>query len=100
MEILARKPPGHANMLINHVKLISERGLDALYVSYEEMMDNLLPQLFRIQHFLGFEDAQSVERTFCTYLSKKEDEKIKRLLSQYTREAYGHKERKGHPQIA
>ena len=23
-----------------------------------------------------------------------------RLLSQYTREAYGHKERKGHPQIA
>ena len=79
METLARKPPGHANMLINHVKLISERGLDVLYVSYEDMMDNLLPQLFRIQNFLGFEDAQSVERTFCTYLSKKEDEKITRL---------------------
>ena len=41
---------------------------------------NLLPQLFRIQHFLGFEDAKSVERTFCTYFRKKDDEKIKRML--------------------
>ena len=26
--------------------------------------------------------------------------KRRRILSQYIREAYGHKERKGHPQIA
>ena len=66
-------------MLLNQAKQLNEMRIPTLYLSYEDMHANLLPQLFRIQHFLGFEDDESIERAFCAYYRKKEDEKIKRV---------------------
>ena len=60
-------------------KQLFNHNITTLYISYEDMTQNLLPQLFRIQHFLGFDTSYYIERTFCAYFRKRMDEKIKRV---------------------
>ena len=49
-----------------------------LILSYEDLQDNLLPQLMRIWNFLELDEAESLERTFCSFLKREQVNFFKR----------------------
>ena len=60
-----------------YVELINANSR-VLILSYEDMQDNLLPQLLRIWNFLELDGSQSLERTFCSFLNREQNNFFKR----------------------
>ena len=53
-----------------------------LILSYEDLQDNLLPQLLRIWNFLEVDEVESLERTFCSFLNREHKNFFKREYSE------------------
>ena len=67
--VFVKQLEGLMNMVTQHANNMKRKPV--LFISYEDMKYNLLPQLFRIAHFLNMSDnPQVIERALCTILGQ------------------------------
>ena len=77
---LAKQARNNLFKLTDHILKLNQTDRPVLYISYEDMTENLMPQLLRILNFVGLAKSDEyLERAVCTVLNTAKQKNAKRV---------------------